>query len=281
MISEKIRELRKKNGMTQGELAEALFVSPQAVSKWEKGESEPSMQTIEGLSNIFHVSIDELFGRETQEKEPPKTEYVYKEAPVVLGVCEECNKPIFDANELVRKSTWIRSGRSSSVEHQHIFCRTCDEKKKKRAYDNAVSAGLTRRKRSYWWSGLISGALFLIVLWYCIAQQVPVGATIGALVVSALFFPFLSCLFLDNNFIGDMVYGISRWGFVTFPGIIFSLDLDGIIWLLTVKLLFWILGIILAIASTLLALAVGLIVSVFVYPFALAKNYRSPEYQRI
>ena len=99
------------------------------------------------------------------------------------------------------------------------------------------------------------------------------GTAIGALLV----FPFVSCLFLQNNFIMDMVESVASWGFVKFPGLIFSLDLDGIIWLLTVKLAFWILGGIIAVAFLLLAAALGIAVSVFVYTYALSKNIKHPE----
>ena len=74
-----------------------------------------------------------------------------------------------------------------------------------------------------------------------------------------------------------MIAEIFSWGFVTMPGLIFTLDLDGIIWLLTVKLLFWILGFILAALCGILAIVLGLVVSVFVYPFALYKNIKHGE----
>jgi hypothetical protein len=71
-----------------------------------------------------------------------------------------------------------------------------------------------------------------------------------------------------------MVLDIWGWGFIKLPGLIFTLDLDGIIWLITVKLLFWILGIVLATLCGLLALVIGSIVSVFVYPFAIYKDIK-------
>ena len=70
-----------------------------------------------------------------------------------------------------------------------------------------------------------------------------------------------------------MVAEIFSWGFVRMPGLIFTLDLDGIIWLLTVKLLFWLLGILLALLCGVLAVALGSVVSFVVYPFALYKAY--------
>jgi hypothetical protein len=71
-----------------------------------------------------------------------------------------------------------------------------------------------------------------------------------------------------------MMLEIFSWGFVRMPGLIFTLDLDGILWLLTVKLLFWILVLILAVICGILAVALGFIVSVFVYPFAIYKNLK-------
>ena len=74
-----------------------------------------------------------------------------------------------------------------------------------------------------------------------------------------------------------MVLDVASWGFVRFPGLIFSLDLDGIIWFITVKLLFAILGFILAFACVVLAIALGYVISIFVYPFALIKSIKRPD----
>ena len=90
-------------------------------------------------------------------------------------------------------------------------------------------------------------------------------------------FTLVSCLILGNNFVGDMIATIFGWGFVRFPGLIFTLDLDGIIWFLTVKLIFWIIGFLIAILVGILAIALGLVVSVIVYPFALIKNIREGD----
>ena len=88
---------------------------------------------------------------------------------------------------------------------------------------------------------------------------------------------FASCLILKNNFVPDMVLEIFSWGFVRMPGLIFELSLDGIIWLITVKLLFWIIGLALAALAGILAIALGLALSLVVYPFALYKNIHKGE----
>lgn len=61
-IGEKLRELRRRDGRTQEELASALGVSAQAVSRWECGDGYPDVELIPPTANFFHVSIDELFG---------------------------------------------------------------------------------------------------------------------------------------------------------------------------------------------------------------------------
>lgn len=61
-LGEKIRELRYRDGITQEELAEALGVTGQAVSRWEMNNGYPDMETIPSIANYFKISIDELFG---------------------------------------------------------------------------------------------------------------------------------------------------------------------------------------------------------------------------
>ncbi|MBE6899316.1 MAG: helix-turn-helix domain-containing protein [Ruminococcaceae bacterium] len=57
-----IFELRTKNGFSQDELAEKVFVTRQAVSRWENGETVPNTETLKMLSNLFDVSINTLLG---------------------------------------------------------------------------------------------------------------------------------------------------------------------------------------------------------------------------
>ena len=57
---EKLAELRKSKGLTQEELAEALYVSRTAISKWESGRGYPSIDSLKELSRFFSVTIDEL-----------------------------------------------------------------------------------------------------------------------------------------------------------------------------------------------------------------------------
>lgn len=59
-FNEKLQALRKSRGLTQEELAEALFVSRTAISKWESGRGYPSIDSLKEISKYFSVTIDEL-----------------------------------------------------------------------------------------------------------------------------------------------------------------------------------------------------------------------------
>ena len=70
-LSQKLKELRKKQGLTQLELAERLFVSRQAISGWEAGTSRPSTENLQSLSKLYNVPLEMLLD-DTAAAEPEK-----------------------------------------------------------------------------------------------------------------------------------------------------------------------------------------------------------------
>ena len=75
-----ILELRTKKGLSQGELAEQVFVTRQAVSRWERGDTVPNTETLKLLSKLFGVSINTLLGSPRQL------------------VCQCCGMPLEDSS---------------------------------------------------------------------------------------------------------------------------------------------------------------------------------------
>lgn len=59
-FNEKLQELRKQKNLTQEELAQKLFVSRTAVSKWESGRGYPNIESLKAISKFFCVTVDEL-----------------------------------------------------------------------------------------------------------------------------------------------------------------------------------------------------------------------------
>ena len=72
-------QLRTKKGLSQEQLAEKVFVTRQAVSRWETGETTPNTETLKLLSNLYDVSINTLLGSPRQL------------------ICQCCGMPLEDA----------------------------------------------------------------------------------------------------------------------------------------------------------------------------------------
>lgn len=68
-IGKFICSLRKKNGMTQNELASKLMVTSQAVSKWENGRGIPDIEILKQISELFHVDLETLLNGEEKKKQ--------------------------------------------------------------------------------------------------------------------------------------------------------------------------------------------------------------------
>ena len=69
-LGERIYKLRTEKEMSQGDLADALEVSRQSISKWETNGSVPELDKLVKLSEIFGISLDELVtGKETEQQE--------------------------------------------------------------------------------------------------------------------------------------------------------------------------------------------------------------------
>ena len=97
-LGEKILDLRTQKEMSQEELAAALEVSRQSVSKWETSQSVPDLDKIIRLADLFGVTVDQLVreGERPEPPEPPEPQVVYVAegrrgltGPQKLGVCLE------------------------------------------------------------------------------------------------------------------------------------------------------------------------------------------------
>lgn len=73
-ISAKLKELRAKKGLSQERVAEQLYVSRQAISKWENGEALPDMENLVAISKFYGVSIDYILGADEESGRDKKPE---------------------------------------------------------------------------------------------------------------------------------------------------------------------------------------------------------------
>ena len=291
MIGSNIKRLRTERGMTQKALADKLFVSAQAVSRWENNEVEPSLTTITEMAKIFGVSTDEILGVAPQpKKEQPEEnsseksstdenrashshessksaddknqkEENFQTPPTVLTLCTKCNSPIYFTEDIFR------------LEDKSVICKKCYKEKLEREkkaeeakYRAAVEAGKKRRIISFVISSILLSLGFLGGIY----------GIIGSIGLSCL----ISCIILKNNFIPDMCAVIFSFSFVKWPGIIFSFGIDGCLFFIGIKILFFILGILISIVFAILLITIGSIVAIFVYPYAIHKNFTDPAYTK-
>ena len=288
-LGSKIKELRNSNGMTQKELSEQLNVTAQAVSRWESDEVEPSVATIKQMATIFNVSTDELLGNETEPKVVEVEKIVEKpivvEKPLVIekdvvvekpvtnrqaiGVCDYCKKPIYD-DENYHSGT--HSGRG--YHHDYLIHVECEKTKAEIYKKEQAEKNRNRLFLSIFLGLLAFGVAFGIFSFMALHSNTPgsyfgMGAAFGFAM-----FTMVSCFLLDNNFVFDLFCDIAGWS-VRFPGIIFTADLDGLKFLIIMKLLFAVIGVIISILAFIFALLLSGFLSIFVYPFALYKNIKN------
>ena len=284
-VGSKIKELRTREGLTQKDLADKLNVTYQAVSRWENEETEPSFDTIRDMCNIFNCSTDELFGierKDDEEKVKVVERVIVQEQKPVLAVCEECNKPMYDADEIQRVSYMvrIRNGRSSHTEERKkVLCKDCNEKRlaqiqeaKEKKRQEKLAQLKTRRIHSIVWPS-IALALFVVLGIIDITKE-NTSTGIFLIVIGVLAYTTIATMILNNTFLTDLWEEIASWGFVRFPGIIFDFSLEGLGFLIVVKLLFVVIGFVIGLLAVILATAIAAVLSIFVYPFALSRNIR-------
>lgn len=96
-----IAEIRKKNGLTQDEMASKLFVTRQAVSRWENGETTPNIEALKLISKEFDVSVNMLLNL-------PEN-----------SVCQSCGMPLKDLDDF---------GTEAESEVNVDYCKYCFQK---------------------------------------------------------------------------------------------------------------------------------------------------------
>lgn len=99
-FQENFTGLRKEAGLSQNEVAEKLFVTRQAVSRWEHGETVPEIGTLQAISKLFNVTINDLLGYPTDLQ------------------CQSCGMPITEED----------MGRGEDGSVNKSYCKWCWDK---------------------------------------------------------------------------------------------------------------------------------------------------------
>ena len=258
---------RKRLNMTKTELGEQLNVTAQAVSKWENNISEPDLVTVQRLCKIFGITVDELLNRadgaeETAAAVAPAAFAAPAGADtgaqkILVGYCDSCKRPLYQGEDY--SVFQHRGGR------QTITCRACKTKQDKRQREQEYT-----HEKSMFTRGLICGG--------CIGGAIAIGSIIAAiatgeyLLLLLLVFAVAGFTFSSSLFWSEMMRDMFFFFFKSFrmPGVIFALNLDGIIWLITVKLFLAILSVFLSVIFFLFGCIFTPLASLFIFPFSIA-----------
>ena len=263
-FGEKVIELRRINNMTQSELGSRLNVSAQAVSKWENNQSEPDMQTLKKMCNIFNVSLNELLSYD--ETGVTNTDSLKDETSaqprIIVGYCSQCKKPIEQDEDYE-----VFNGRG----RQFIYCKDCKREREIKRVQEDKKDATSQIRKGFIWGTIASIAVFAIFL-ACALGSANVGRDIVlTIVLTICSFAMVTQVFWDGAIVDVFDFFCRSF---SMPGVIFSLDLDGIIWFIAVKLLLSILAMLLSVFVFLIGLVVALVVAPFTFVPATTRVFR-------
>ena len=283
---------------------EKLNVSYQTISKWETDTNEPDIKTLNALCKIFNCTLNELVNGEEKKEEkvepvetkennikeekevqtPTPVSVVQVEpapAPKVkIGVCKTCEKSIYEGEKIHHMFKNERVGRGHHIKVEFDLCDSCYNKlqeSKRKAAQAKKTAEKAKQKKLTIWSYVIGAIVAIITLVVCILNYstVGIGWTIGLpLIVLYVAIADVYCItlaFVDESWIGEMFFDIAGFS-IKMPGIIFTFDLDGLGFLIAMKILFAVISVFISIGVFLFALALASIFSVFCFPFMYAKH---------
>ena len=290
-LGKKLSNHRKLLGMTQQQLGDYLNLSAQAISKWENDLAEPDLATLKTLAGLYKVSIDELLdvephGTPAQMADVDTVAATLSNAideklnstPKTIGFCKNCGIAVTEENlgtrePIVKCKACVAAAKAAeALKAQQQRKKLEDERIARDKARRRNSYNLTRRRnKSFIVAGLVSG-VFLFLLIVGAVQDFDLQGLLFGLVITYAIFSLVSMLFFDTpvgNVISYMCTASIKW-----PGLIFTFDLDGILWLIGMKLLFALLGFLFGLLCAALGILIGLIIAPFVFPYIMVKLHR-------
>lgn len=284
-LGSKIKKARTEARLTQKEMAEQLSVTFQTVSKWEGDVTEPDLATLRMIAKILNVSLKYLVSDEEEgpETKPAAMESTASAAPTMekkqIGTCADCNSSIMEGDvfhNVERKSP-------SGVKETAVVCDACfkrhEEEMERRAkeVEESMAPKPSEKKGGIFhkitdrndnkpliWSIILGVLAFVGALVACIINFASVGilwTIVAPILIGYATIATIYCIF-TASYISDVFMEVASWS-VRFPGLIFTWDLDGIVWLIVMKIIFLVLGALIAIGAFLLAVGLSAFLSVF------------------
>ena len=276
-IGKKILSLRKQRGVTQAELGESLSISYQAVSKWERGESCPDFNTLSRIAKIFNVPIG--YFEEADEEAWTQDGGQAQEVRSMVGVCVVCGKVVYDEDVGLQSPVTCKTcAENAARAEQERLARLKEEQEEaeweeRRQAEQRIQGIKDRRNKGLITGGIIGGVLFVLGLLGSFGGTVAdfFDGLLGSIIIGGVLFTYISQLFWRGAVAACTLAGGHIIGT---PGVIFTLDLDGVLWLIGVKLFFAVLRFVIWLFTLLICVCVGIVISPFTFFFALKRVNR-------
>ena len=262
-----IAQLRKENNLTQAELGAKLNVTYQAVSKWENDQSQPDFATMAQIAEIFHVPPTIFLNGEDSEAATSLAPAENSAEPV-LGYCTVCGNAVRQENVAQQRPVLICKNCAEEAEKQ----RADAARKMKLAEEAKKIAKHQARNRGLIWAAIITGIMLIICIFGAVFSKSKALDSILLTLASCLFcYTFSAQMFWDGFVFDACLFGGKIIGT---PGIIFSFDLDGFVFLIAIKIFFALLRLLVFVVTFLLSAIFAIIISPFTFVPALVRVNR-------
>lgn len=235
--------------------------------------------------------VEEKKEEPKEEEKPQNVPAINKDGKKQIATCSRCGQPLFPGDQINIVKTNTPNGETKVV-------RICEKCYKKFNYDSKettkiIHAPTSKKKNTIavqkakptltkeekeeknvlTWAIIVAilglvGTLIACIVRY---QDVGLGWTIALpIIVGYVLLADIYCIF-SASWIGEVFLDVASWT-IRMPGIIFSFSLDGLKFLIMMKLLFALIGFLIGVGALLLAIAISSVLSVFSFPFVLAGN---------
>lgn len=196
----------------------------------------------------------------------------------VIGTCTGCGKVLHSGDVYYTDSHPAYTSRHRGHTYHHAgytrhYCPECEELRRKGKLDSTTGARRPKFGKKRLIFSLIFGIITLVglmIVFFAATKMSPALAIFLPILFGYGVFADIYCLFTDC-YIGEVFVDIATWS-VKFPGIIFSFDLDGLAFLIVMKILFAIIGFFIGVAVLLFAIGVSMFLSLFTFPFVVGRE---------
>lgn len=265
-----IAQLRREHNMTQAELGAKLNVTYQAVSKWENDQSQPDFATMAQIAELFHVPLTIFLSGE--ENEAAVATAAAESAEPVLGYCTVCGNAVRQDNVAQQRPVLIcKDCVEADARRKEEEARAAEQQKERQEQGRKLANKRTRNRGLIWGGVIALVVMILVAVFYAIG-----GGTAGAGIVAVLITGIFVYTFSSQMFWGGFIFETCLFGgkIIGTPGIIFSFDLDGFIFLIVMKVIFALLKLFIFLITFVFFAIVSILLSPFTFVPALIRVSR-------